>query len=82
MAGTKAGGEAAARTNKANQGEDFYKRIGSIGGKKGNRDGTIKGFAARPELARIAGAKGGAISKRRPGQKTYVNPAGEERAVI
>lgn len=39
---------------------DFYKRIGAIGG----RNGTTGGFAANPELARIAGAKGGRISRR------------------
>lgn len=60
MAGTKAGGIKAARTNKERQGEDFYARIGSIGGKNGHTGG----FAANPELAREAGRKGGRISKR------------------
>ena len=44
MAGTKAGGQKAAATNKALHGSDFY--------------------AANPALARIAGAKGGRISRR------------------
>lgn len=61
MAGTKEGGMKAAAANKAKHGEDFYKRIGSIGG----RNGTTGGFAANRELARIAGAKGGHISRRR-----------------
>jgi uncharacterized protein len=61
MAGTVAGGKAAARTNKAIYGNDFYARIGAMGGKKG----TTGGFYANRELARIAGAKGGKISKRR-----------------
>lgn len=60
MAGTKVGGRAAASTNKAKYGADFYARIGSIGGKKGHTGG----FAANRELARIAGAKGGRISRR------------------
>lgn len=60
MAGTKAGGKAAARTNKMKYGEDFYGRIGAIGGKRGH----TSGFAANRELARIAGAKGGRISRR------------------
>lgn len=60
MAGTKAGGKAAAATNKAKYGESFYGRIGAIGGKKG----TTGGFFANRELARIAGAKGGRISRR------------------
>lgn len=60
MAGTKTGGKAAASTNKAKYGADFYARIGAMGGKKG----TTGGFAANRELARIAGAKGGRISRR------------------
>ena len=59
MAGTIAGGRAAARTNLAND-PDFYKRIGAMGGKKGNTGG----FHNNPELARIAGKKGGTISRR------------------
>jgi len=39
---------------------NFYARIGSIGGKNGHTGG----FAANPELARIAGAKGGRKSRR------------------
>jgi general stress protein YciG len=64
MAGTKVGGKRAAATNKALYGEDFYKRIGARGGK----NGRTGGFAANPELARIAGAKGGRISRRRKKQ--------------
>lgn len=60
MAGTIEGGKNAAATNKAKYGDDFYKRIGAKGGK----NGTTGGFAANHELARIAGAKGGRISRR------------------
>lgn len=60
MAGTKAGGVKAAATNKAKHGSDFYAKIGAKGGKLGRTGG----FAANPELARIAGAKGGRISRR------------------
>ena len=60
MAGTKAGGQAAAATNKARYGEDFYAKIGAKGGELGRTGG----FYGRPDLARIAGAKGGKISKR------------------
>lgn len=60
MVGTKAGGQKAAATNKLRNGEDFYKRIGQ----KGGRNGHTGGFAANPELARTAGAKGGRISRR------------------
>jgi general stress protein YciG len=60
MAGTKAGGEAAAATNRRRYGDDFYAIIGSKGGKKGRTGG----FHANRELARIAGAKGGRRSRR------------------
>lgn len=60
MAGTVAGGKAAAKANLAKD-PDFYKKIGAIGGKKG----TTGGFYANRELASIAGRKGGQISRRR-----------------
>jgi hypothetical protein len=60
MAGTKLGGKAAASTNKTKYGADFYAKIGAMGGKKGRTGG----FYANRELARIAGAKGGRISRR------------------
>lgn len=68
MAGTKAGGKKTAATNLERHGKDFYREIGAMGG---SRTGTRpKGFAANLELARIAGAKGGRISKRRASKKT------------
>lgn len=60
MVGTKAGGIKAAKTNLEKHGADFYKRIGHIGGKNGHTGG----FAANRALARVAGAKGGRISRR------------------
>lgn len=56
------GGLKAAETNRKKQGEDFYQRIGRIGGRNGNTGG----FHANPELARLAGRKGGRISRRGP----------------
>ena len=68
MAGTKAGGQKAATTNKTRHGKDFYAKIGRKGG---SVTGTKGGFAANPELARIAGAKGGRVSRRsKAGAKT------------
>lgn len=72
MAGTKAGGVKAAATNKAKYGEDFYRELG----RKGGRNGHTGGFAANPELAKIAGAKGGRISKR---GKAKGNKSAEEK---
>ena len=60
MAGTKAGGLKAKITNLERHGEDFYRNIGRRGGKAGRTGG----FYANRDLARIAGAKGGKISKR------------------
>jgi len=60
MSGTEKGGKQAADTNKARHGADFYARIGRVGGK----NGTTGGFAANRELARLAGAKGGKLSRR------------------
>lgn len=60
MGGTTRGGKKAAETNKRRYSEDFYKKIGRMGGLK-SRGG---GFATNRDLARIAGAKGGRNSKR------------------
>lgn len=59
MAGTKAGGLKAAQKNLAKD-PSFYAKIGA----KGGRNGHTGGFAANPDLARVAGAKGGRISRR------------------
>lgn len=60
MAGTKAGGLKARATNLERYGADFYSKIGQ----KGGQNGHTGGFAANPELARWAGAKGGRVSSR------------------
>ncbi len=60
MAGTKAGGQKAAATNKTKYGKDFYAKIGKVGGKLGRTGG----FYANRELAREAGRRGGRISRR------------------
>ena len=60
MAGTVDGGRAAAKTNKAKYGHDFYAKIGAKGGKRGHTGG----FYANRELARTAGAAGGRVSRR------------------
>ncbi len=65
MAGTIEGGRKAAKTNKEKYGSDFYAKIGGIGG----RNGHTGGFASNPELARLAGQKGGRISRRGPAKK-------------
>ena len=69
MSGTREGGLKAAQTHKNRHGKDYYRDIGRVGGK----NGTTGGFASDvvgtdgltgPERARIAGAKGGKLSKR------------------
>jgi general stress protein YciG len=68
MAGTQEGGKKAAATNKARYGKNFYAAIG----KKGGENGHSGGFAANRELARIAGAKGGRISRRGKAKKKKI----------
>lgn len=65
MAGTVTGGKKAAAKNLAKD-PNFYAKIG----RKGGQNGKTGGFAANPELARIAGAKGGRISRRRKASDT------------
>ena len=78
MVGTKAGGAKASLTNKKKHGDDFYRRIGS----KGGQNGHTGGFATNPELAKKAGAIGGARSRRGPAgekkTKEYVWRPGDE----
>jgi general stress protein YciG len=59
MAGTKAGAQKTAATNKKKYGADYYAKIGA----KGGRLGHTGGFAANRELAREAGRKGGLARK-------------------
>jgi len=59
MAGTRAGGLQATKTNKERHGNDFFKKIGA----KGGYAKVPKGFAVSG-LASEAGKVGGRISKR------------------
>lgn len=68
MPGTKAGALKAVQTNKQKFGKDFYREIGRKGGKAGHTGG----FYNNPELAKLAGAKGGRISRRGPVKKKTV----------
>ncbi len=74
MAGTKIGGMKAAQTNKTKYGTDFYASIGAKGGKRGKTGGfasEIKGAdgLTGKERARLAGSKGGRISRRTKSSK-------------
>ena len=71
MAGNLSGGLKTAQSNKERHGADFYKKIGSKGGKLG----TTGGFASRKECncdliagthfyQRCSGVKGGTRSRR------------------
>lgn len=74
MAGNKAGGLKAKQTNIERHGEDFYRRIGSKGGKNGHTGGFASdkvgedGLTGR-QRAVLAGAIGGHISRRRPAKR-------------
>lgn len=74
MPGTKAGGLKARQTNLLRHGEDFYRRIGQKGGRNGhtggfNSDKVGKDGLTGFERAKIAGAKGGSVSRRGPAKK-------------
>lgn len=72
MVQTKSGAAKMRETIYSRYGEDHYKKIGALGGKKSSgpdyQKGGAKavGSAAHPDLARVAGSKGGMISKRKP----------------
>lgn len=68
MAGTKIGGVSASQTNKERYGEDFYKKIGQMGGKVSKGGGFAyehvgKDGLTGQERARIAGSIGGKKSR-------------------
>ena len=74
MAGTVSGGKKAAQKNIKLHGKDFYREIGRKGGKRS----TTGGFASQKvgkdgltgaERAKLAGEKGGRISRRKPSLK-------------
>ena len=62
MSGSRAGGLRAAETNSKKYGQDFYKKIGAKGGLVSHPD--TRHFYIDREMARIAGARGGRVSKR------------------
>lgn len=68
MSGTREGGKKAAETNRKLHGRDYYKDIGSFGGKNGHTGG----FYQNREAARKWGAVGGRISRRGPTKKGVV----------
>lgn len=74
MSGTKEGGAKAAKTNKERHGHEFYVRIGRMGGKNGSTGGFASTNVGKDGMtgyqrAKIAGAKGGSISRRGPAKK-------------
>ncbi len=62
IGGTKEGGRKAAATNKQLFGDDWYSRIGAMGGRWD--DPQRRWCARHPELASIHGKKGGQNSRR------------------
>lgn len=79
MAGTREGGQKAAKSNKERYGDDFYKRIGKQGGHEGNTGGFgsdkvgVDGLTGR-ERASKAGYKGGLVTK-----EGFKRPYGESQ---
>ena len=57
---TKEGGKNVSKSLRAKYGDDYWKKMGAIGGKVK----VPKGFAVRRDLAVSAGRKGGKVSRR------------------
>lgn len=71
MSGTLEGGRKAALTNKLRHGDSYYAEIGKKGGMNGHTGGFASDVVGEDgltgkERARIAGRKGGLISRRGP----------------
>lgn len=84
MAGTSEGGKEAAKKNLAKD-PNFYAKIGAMGGRKGKTGGFASAKVGEDGLtgaqrARIAGAKGGRISRRRKVATVVVDQATEKLA--
>lgn len=71
MSGTVEGGRKAYQKNIQRHGRDFYAKIGQMGGQRGHSGGFASdkvgpdGLTGR-QRARVAGSKGGKISRRGP----------------
>lgn len=65
MAGTKSGGAKARETNIKLYGEDYYRKIGAEGGKKGRTGGFYYSKVNGLDTHITAGKKGGTISRRK-----------------
>lgn len=61
MSGTKAGAKKANATKELKYGHKYWRELGRLGGTKSN---PRKGFGSNRERARLAGAKGGKISRK------------------
>lgn len=71
MAGTVSGGKKAAQKNIKLHGKDYYREIGRKGGKRSSTGGFASKRVGKDgltglERAKLAGTKGGRISKRKP----------------
>ena len=74
MSGTVSGGKKQSNRILKKHGKDFYQRIGRKGGKKSTTGGFASNKVGRDgltglERAKLAGQKGGRISKRKPSAK-------------
>lgn len=79
MAGTSEGNKKAAAEAKRRYGSDFHSKIGSKSWQNPDRSRVV-GFAKNPQLAKVAGAKGGRKKKHEEESTQYITA--EELAAI
>lgn len=82
--GTTEGGAKAAKAIREKYGEDYYKKIGAVGGSRSSNGGFASDKVGKDGLtgkqrAKIMGAKGGSISRR--GQKAVKNIFGKVKYI-
>lgn len=75
MAQTKAGAAKATKTMYEKYGENFFRRVGKIGGQNGHTGGLYN----NPERAKQLGSKGGSVSKR---GKTFIREENGKRIYL
>lgn len=87
MAGTKEGAAKAVATIRDRYGNDYYARLGRIGGQNGRTGGFASDLVGKDgltgrERAKKAGVIGGTISRRGPAKKSMVRKVNDGESLM